>query len=59
LYFIAHIEGIFGSQQVLSFDLGLGFLMIPLAIQEMVFAIWMIVKGFNRSAIAALFEKTE
>jgi hypothetical protein len=59
LYFIAHIEGIFGSQQVLSFDSGLGFLMIPLAIQEMVFAVWLIVKGFNPSAIAALSAKTE
>ncbi len=36
LYFIAHIEGIFGSQQALSLDSGLGLLMIPLAIQEMV-----------------------
>jgi hypothetical protein len=59
LYFIAHIEGMFGSQQVLSFDSGLGFLMIPLAIQEMLFAVWMIVKGFNPSAIAALSAKTE
>ena len=59
LYFIAHLDGIFGSQQVLSFNLGLGFLMAPLAIQEMVFAVWMIVKGFNPSAIAALSAKTE
>jgi hypothetical protein len=54
LYFIAHLEGIFGAQQILSFDFGLGFLMAPLALQEMVFAVWMIVKGFDRSAIAAL-----
>ena len=59
LYFIAHIDGIFGSQQLPSFESGLGFLMIPLAIQEMVFAVWMIVKGFNPSAIAALSAKTE
>jgi len=58
LYFIAHLEGIFGAQQILSFDSGLGFLMAPLAIQEMVFAVWMIVKGFNPSAIASLSAKT-
>ena len=54
LYFIAHMDGIFGAQQILSFDVGLGFLMAPLAIQEMVFAVWMIVKGFDPSAIADL-----
>jgi hypothetical protein len=59
LYFIAHIEGMFGSQQVLSFDSGLGFLMAPLAIQEMVFAVWMIVKGFNPFAVASLSARTE
>lgn len=59
LYFITHIEGFFGSQQALSLGSGLGILMIPLAIQEMVFAVWMIVKGFNQSAIAALSAKTE
>ncbi len=54
LYFIAHMDGIFGSQQALSFNAGLGFLMGPLAIQEMVFAAWMIFKGFDPSAINAL-----
>jgi hypothetical protein len=58
LYFIAHMDGIFGAQQILSFDVGLGFLMAPLAIQEMVFAVWMIVKGFNPSAVEALSART-
>jgi hypothetical protein len=31
--------------------------MAPLAIQEMVFALWMIIKGFNPSAVASLSEK--
>jgi len=32
---------------------GIGLLLVPTAIQEMVFAVWMIVKGFNPSAIAS------
>ncbi len=59
LYFIAHLEGIFGSQQVLSLSSGLGFLMAPLAIQEMVFAAWMILKGFNQQKIAVMTAKTK
>ena len=35
------------------FDLDPTFLSAPIAIQEMVFAIWLIVKGFNSSAIAS------
>jgi hypothetical protein len=34
------------------FGLSLGVLMAPLAVQEMVMAVWLIAKGFNSSAIA-------
>jgi len=57
LYFAAPILNMFDSlHPTLSLGVGWGNLMAPLAIQEMVFALWMIIKGFDQSAITSLFE---
>lgn len=53
LYILPNIVNMFGSHIAPSLDAGIGLLMAPLALQEMVFAVWMIVKGFNPSAISS------
>ena len=59
LYFFAKIVSMFSPLHLApDIGVGIGLLLVPTAIQEMVFAVWMIVKGFNPSAIASLSAKT-
>ena len=37
----------------------LDLLFLPIAVQEMVFALWLIIKGFDQSAIASLFAQSD
>ena len=60
LYLAATLLNLFDPQHpTLSVGSGVGILMAPLAVQEMVLALWLIVKGFNPSAIASGSAKTE
>jgi len=58
LYLAAPLISMVGSQHwAVSLTSPLAILIAPLAIQEMVFAVWVIVKGFNSPAIVAPSEK--
>ena len=58
LYPIAYIVSMFSPLHLQpEIGVGIGLLLVPTAIQEMVFAVWMIVKGFNPSAVAVLSAK--
>jgi hypothetical protein len=52
LYLAAPVISMVGSQHwAVSLTSPLGLLLAPLAIQEMVFEVWVIVKGFNAPAV--------
>lgn len=52
LYFVAKIVSMLSPLHLApEIGVGIGILLVPTAIQEMVFAVWMIVKGFNPSAV--------
>lgn len=54
LYAIAKIVSMFGPLHLAPvIGEGMGLLLVPTAIQEMVFGVWMIVRGFDPSAIAS------
>jgi hypothetical protein len=52
LYFVAIIMSMFSPLHVApSIGEGVGLLLVPTAIQEIVFAVWLIIKGFNQTAL--------
>ena len=55
LYFVAPFVSLLSpAHPAFSLDTSIGFLIGPLALQEMVLAVWLLVKGFNPSAKPAL-----
>ena len=51
---------VYGLMSLFNIDgTNLGFLQLPLFLQELAMGLWLVVKGFNPSAIAALSAKTE
>ena len=56
LFLAAGLLGMFGLDPFSMISI---FLILPHALQEMVLAIWLIVKGFNSSVIASLSAKTD
>jgi uncharacterized membrane protein HdeD (DUF308 family) len=57
LMLIGALSGMFGL--IGAFSQPQMLLMFPIMLQEMVMAVWLIVKGFNPSAIASQSAKTE
>ena len=53
LMFAACLLALFSNSPVTGYTL----LLIPIAVQEMVLAVWLIVKGFNPSVVASLSAK--